>query len=202
MDLPPDASIEDEPDADDGTSFPGIWTFIAFDCTSFGLFFTVFMSERLSQAALFDASAKHLDVRLGLANTLILITSSYLVALAVAAVRRGDLGDVRRKLMFGIGVGALFAVLKVAEYSTKIVGGITPQTNAFFGYYFGLTGLHFIHYAAGMIVLLVMLSRARAARAVNASLTRWMISGGVFWHMVDLLWIFLFPMLYLLGRVR
>lgn len=199
------ASVADQPEADEpssSSSFPSIWTFIAIDCTSFGLFFAVFMWERMPHAALFDASADQLDVRFGLANTLILITSSYLIALAVAAVRRGDLDDVRRKLGLGIAVGAAFAVLKVAEYSLKIAGGITPQTNAFFGYYFGLTGVHFVHYAAGMIVLAVMLGRARRATTVDPGLAGLMISGGIFWHMVDLLWVFLFPMLYLLSRVQ
>jgi len=197
------ASVADQPEADEpSSSFPSIWTFIAIDCTSFGLFFAVFMWERVSQAALFDASADRLDVRFGLANTLILITSSYLIALAVAAVRRSDLDDVRRKLGLGIAVGAAFAVLKLAEYSLKIAGGITPQTNAFFGYYFGLTGVHFVHYAAGMIVLTVMLGRARRATTVDPGLAGLMISGGIFWHMVDLLWVFLFPMLYLLSRVQ
>lgn len=191
-------------DADEGpdSSFPSIWTFIAFDCTSFGVFFCVFMSERRHAAALYDASAHLLDVRLGLANTLILITSSYLVALAAAAARRGDLPATRRLLSGGILVGAGFAVLKLAEYTAKIADGITPQTNAFFGYYFALTGLHFLHYAAGMVVLLVLLRRARRATAAHAGLQHSVLSGGIFWHMVDLLWVFLFPMLYLIGAVR
>lgn len=201
--VPPPTFVAEPAEADEpSSSFPSIWTFIAIDCTSFGLFFAVFMWERMPQAALFDASAKLLDVRFGLANTLVLITSSYLVALAAAAARRGDLHDVRRKLGLGIGVGAAFALLKLTEYSLKIAAGITPQTNAFFGYYFGLTGVHFVHYAAGMIVLALMLGRARRASTVDPGLTSLMISGGIFWHMVDLLWVFLFPMLYLLGRVQ
>ena len=199
----PSAVVTDHAEADaPASSFPSIWTFIAIDCTSFGLFFAVFMWERRPQAALFDASADLLDVRFGLANTLILITSSYLVALAIAAMRRGDLDEVRRRLGLGIGVGAAFAVLKVAEYSLKISSGITPQTNAFFGYYFGLTGVHFVHYAAGMIVLTMMLGRARRATNIDPGLAGLLISGGIFWHMVDLLWVFLFPMLYLLSRVQ
>lgn len=187
---------------DAAASFPSIWTFIAFDCTSFGIFFCIFMSERLQDPALYDASAHQLDVRLGLANTLILITSSYLVALSAAAARRGDLPRLRRLLLGGIGVGAAFAIIKLTEYAAKIAGGITPQTNAFFGYYFGLTGLHFLHYVAGIVALLVTLRRARLAVTLDADLLRLISSSGLFWHMVDLLWVFLFPMLYLLGSVR
>lgn len=182
--------------------FPSIWTFIALDCATFGVLFGVFMSERLHDPAAYDASASLLDVRLGLANTLILITSSYLVALSVAAARRDDLPALRRLLLGGIVVGAGFAVLKLTEYAMKIAAGITPQTDAFFGYYFALTGVHFLHYVAGMLVLLVLLRRAQRVAAVDEGLTRAVLSGGIFWHMVDLLWVFLFPMLYLLGAVR
>jgi nitric oxide reductase NorE protein len=184
------------------SSFPSIWNFVAFDCTAFGMFFTVFMLERRPQAVAFDASSRLLDVRLGLLNTLVLITSSYLVALAIARARNLDLRNARRLLWGGLGIGAVFAVTKVVEYSLKLGAGITPQTDAFFGYYFGLTGIHFLHYAAGMIVLIVMLVRARQASAAEPALVRFMVSGGIFWHMVDLLWVFLFPMLYLLGRVQ
>lgn len=190
------------PDDNADASFPSIWTFIAFDCSSFGVLFCVFMSERLREPALYDASARLMDVRLGLANTLILITSSYLVALSAAAARRDELSGLRRLLLAGIVVGASFAALKLAEYEMKIAGGITPQTDAFFGYYFALTGLHFVHYAAGMVVLLILLRRAYRATAVDAELLRTVLTAGIFWHMVDLLWVFLFPMLYLLGAIR
>lgn len=190
-----------EPDPSTASSFPSIWNFVAIDCTFFGMFFTVFMFERRAQAAAFDTSSRLLDVRLGLLNTLVLITSSYLVALAIARARNLDLRNARRLLWGGVGIGAVFAVTKVVEYSLKLGAGITPQTDAFFGYYFALTGIHFLHYAAGMVVLIVMLVRVHQASAAEAGLVRFMISGGIFWHMVDLLWVFLFPMLYLLGRV-
>ncbi|WP_293397461.1 cytochrome c oxidase subunit 3 [Nevskia sp.] len=198
----PAAVDELKGEGDTSADPPAIWTFIVLDSASFAVFFAVFMAERLAQPALFDASSRLLDVRLGLTNTLILITSSWLVALAVAAGRRGDLRRLRAGLLGGILVGSAFAVLKLIEYITKLAGGITPQTNDFFGYYFCLTGIHFVHYLAGMIVLLVLLARARKSQAVDPELMGWAVSGGIFWHLIDLLWVFLFPLLYLLGRVK
>lgn len=179
---------------------PSIWALIAVDCLSFAIFFTVFMTERVKAPELFNQSARQLDVGIGLTNTLILITSSWLVALAVLAAQRGDLASVRRLLPAGMLVAAGFGGFKLFEYGSKIAHGITPLSSEFFGYYFALTGLHFLHYLIGMGVLIYMLIRTRKLTAGgDASYLNLMVSGGIFWHMVDLLWVFLFPMLYLLG---
>ena len=176
---------------------PSIWAFIVADTASFGIFFAVFMSERLGQPALYAQSARLLDRRLGLINTLILITSSWLVALAVAASRDGKMHQVRRLLPAGIAVGGCFGVIKVIEYTTKIEHGITPLTNDFFSYYFILTGVHFMHYLIGLAVLAVLTVRAFRPQPRDGGEDNWLESGALYWHMVDLLWIFLFPMLYL-----
>jgi nitric oxide reductase NorE protein len=174
---------------------PSILVFIAADIFSFILFFAVFMGERLAQPDLFARSSSLLDARLGLANTLILITSGWLVALATAATRRGDLAAARRFLWLAIGVGLGFAALKLIEYCGKFAEGITPLTNAFFGAYFIFTGVHFLHYVVGMALLVALAVMAR--RPLEAGLHRWIEGCALYWHMVDLLWIFLFPMLYL-----
>lgn len=178
---------------------PSIWSFVTADCIGFAIFFFVFMTERLKQPALFDASSRHLDVRVGLANTLILITSSWLVALAVQAARRGRFDQARRLLPAGLIVGCGFAVLKGFEYAAKIGAGITPLTDPFFMFYFVLTGVHFVHYLVGIVVLVVLVLKARGGGADEGKFAAWMESGGIYWHLVDLLWCFLFPMLYLLG---
>lgn len=182
--------------------FPSIWAFIAIDCIGFSIFFAVFMSERLKQAELFSISARTLDARLGLLNTLILISSGWLVALAAAAAQRGDVRKVVRRLIAAIAIGSGFAVFKIVEYSSKIAHGTTPLSNDFFGYYFALTGVHFLHYVIGMGVLIVTVRKwMRADESAESRLT-WIESGGIYWHMVDLLWVFLFPMLYLLGGAQ
>ena len=178
---------------------PSIWSFVTADCVGFAIFFFVFMTERLKQPALFDESSRHLDVRIGLGNTLILITSSWLVALAAQATRRGRFDRARRLLPLGLAVGCGFALLKGFEYGAKIKAGITPLTDPFFMFYFVLTGVHFVHYLVGIVVLAVLVVRLRSAGTDDVKFVTWMESGGIYWHLVDLLWCFLFPMLYLLG---
>lgn len=180
-------------------SSPSIWMFLAADSVCFGIFFLVFMVERLGQRALFAESAHLLDARLGLINTLILITGSWLVALAVTAGRRGEGQKTRRLLLAAISVSSCFAIIKIFEYTTKISAGITPMTNDFFTFYFALTGVHFVHYTIGMAVLIYLATVSVNRVGVDKRYAIWLESGALFWHLVDLLWMFLFAMLYLLG---
>jgi nitric oxide reductase NorE protein len=184
------AEVQDHPAA-------AIWTFITADVMAFGLFFLLFMIERAHTPGLFSRSAALLDSRLGLLNTLILVTSGWFTVLAVQAARRGDRGGVGRYLLLAFGVGAGFAVSKVAEYAGKISHGITMLSNEFFTFYFFLTGLHFLHFLVGMGVLAMLWLRVRR-EAPDGPMLGWIESGGIYWHMVDLLWIMLFPLLYLL----
>lgn len=175
----------------------GVWFFISADISMFALFFLLFMVERYKAAALFEQSRRLLDPALGVLNTLILLSSSWLVALAVHSARAGQREAVRRYLTLGMLVGAGFAVTKIYEYWHKISSGITLLTNDFFMFYFALTGLHFLHFAVGMGVLAVCLAKSRSD-AMDEHFVVWIESSGCYWHMVDLLWIVLFPMLYLL----
>lgn len=179
--------------------YPSIWMFVIVDSISFGIFFLVFMLERVGQNVLFAESALQLNPQLGLINTLILITSSWLVALAVAASRRGDGNLIRRRLVMAIVVASGFGIIKFFEYSAKISAGITPVSNDFFTFYFALTGIHLVHYAIGMVALIYLAFGANSQTASDQRYTAWLESGALFWHLVDLLWIFLFAMLYLLG---
>ncbi len=184
------------------TRTPAIWIFLALDCASFGLFFQVFMVERLDQAALFDASARQLDARLGFANACILITSSWLVAWATRTGMAGRVAEARRLLWTALAVGALFGVVKIWEYAEKISEGITVAANDFFVFYFALTGLHLLHYLAGMVLLAILATGPARAGDAAENLARykvWLTGGGLYWHMVDLLWIFIFSLLYLVG---
>lgn len=175
---------------------PGILTFIAADTANFILFFGYFMVERMQQPTLFARSAGLLDIRLGLLNTVILISSGWLVALAVEAARAGEGEKVRRCLLGAIVIGLCFGIVKAIEYAVKIAHGITPQTDAFFTFYYVFTGVHLLHYAIGLALLVATLARARR---IDAAFVGWITSCALFWHMVDLLWVFLFAMLYLQG---
>ena len=175
----------------------GIWFFIAGDLCLFTVIFVLFMTGRMEAPAEFERSRETLHLGLGLVNTLVLITSSYFMARAVVASRHRFRAQAVRNLSLALGIGSIFAVVKVFEYGSKLNVGISPVTNDFFMYFFVLTGLHFLHYLGGMVALLVTLVRARKTE-LNSGYTRWIESVGVYWHMVDLIWIFLFPMLYLL----
>ena len=181
---------------------PPIWIFLALDCASFGLFFIVFMAERMAQPALFDASAQQLDARLGFLNACILITSSWLVAWATRVGVAGQIALARRLLGAALGVGACFGVVKVLEYAHKIGEGITIAANDFFIFYFALTGIHLVHYLVGMVVLAILAagpSKTGSAEERERRYRGWLVGGGLYWHMVDLLWIFIFSLLYLVG---
>jgi len=172
----------------------GIWFFIAGDLCLFTVIFLLFMTARIHAPAVFGRSRQSLHVGLGVVNTLVLITSSFFMARSVVASRHDCRARVVRNLSLALGIGSIFALVKLFEYGSLFQAGISPVTNAFFMYYFALTGLHLLHYFGGMVALLVTLVRARA----GGLSTRWIESVGVYWHMVDMIWIFLFPMLYLL----
>lgn len=177
---------------------PGVLVFIIADMIVFCMLFAGFMIERRAQLAVFDQSAATLDVRLGVLNTLILVTSGLFVALAVHAARDGRRRAARIWLLASFGVGAGFGVTKLVEYSSKIGHGITMHTNDFYMFYYALTGAHFLHFLGGMVALATLWFLA-GREPVNGRLFGLIESGALYWHMVDLLWIFIFPMLYLLG---
>lgn len=176
----------------------GFWVFIAADMCLFAMLFVVFLTARSENVGQFEFARKAMAPSLGLVSTLVLITSSYLAARAVVAARARDSELVVRNLCLAIGVGSLFAVIKAFDYGSKFAAGIGPATNDFYTYYFALTGLHLLHYLVGMTALTISVRRARTG-PVGAAFTRWIESVGVYWHMVDVIWIFLFPMFYLLG---
>ena len=176
----------------------GIWTFIFIDMIVFSLFFFVYLSERLRLPGVFAASQGHLDPKFGLANALILLTSSLFVAEAVAAARLGKAALVRTRLALALACGAMFAVSKLTEYSGKFAAGITPVTNSFYSLYFLLTIIHFLHVLAGMVFIAHCMARTRAETGQPGYLPK-LENTGLFWHFVDLLWLFLFPLVYLAG---
>ena len=145
---------------------------------------------------LFAESQAKLDIPIGVINTLLLLTSSLAVVTGVRAIRHG--AQKLAPAMFAIAFlcGAGFGFDKYLEYSEKIAIGITPGTNNFFMYYYILTGLHMFHVLIGMGVLVFMYVQARKPD-MTARRFGYIEGGGCFWHMVDLLWIVLFPLIYL-----
>jgi len=175
---------------------PGVWVFILADMAAFALFFLLFTLGRIGAPDLFEHGRRTLNVGLGLANTLILLTSSWAMVQAVAAARVADRIRTVRFLWLTLAVGSGFAVSKIAEYAAKAQAGISMLTNDFYMYYFVLTGIHFFHFLIGCAAIAVTLTKART-QLIDGRFRVWIESVGCYWHMVDLLWIMLFPLLYL-----
>jgi nitric oxide reductase NorE protein len=186
---PPDRRIPGE---------TGTWVFLFGDMLVFGAFFATFMVERAKAPEVFDVSRKTLHLGVGLTNTLVLLTSSLLVVVALGALRSGASKIARSALLAALACGAIFLGLKVFEYHSLVTAGHGVGANHFYLYYFILTGVHLLHVCVGMAVLTVLLA---ATRPPELSATRLAVveGGACFWHLVDLLWIVLFPLLYLVA---
>ena len=176
----------------------GIWVLILGDMVVFGILFGTYLYYRAEDVSLFTTSQQILNTTYGLVNTLLLLFSSLLVVMSVSAVRQNRPQPAPRLLLGAIACGVAFSVLKIFEYHQKIDLGITPQTNSFYMFYFFLTGLHWFHLLLGLGVLTYMYFSARRL-ALDAKQFAWFEGCGCFWHMVDLLWIVLFPLLYLMN---
>jgi len=176
----------------------GVWFFILADMSAFALFFLVFMAGRAAAPADYEAARSMLDLRFGLANTLILLTSGAFMAKAAREAQAGHWPRSRRFLYLTLASGLPFGISKVLEWKAKVAHGIGLTTNEFFTYYFVLTGVHFLHFVIGVAVLVVMIGLAGRQDKPEPARLRWIEAGGIYWHMVDLLWIVLFAMLYLL----
>ncbi len=175
----------------------GVWTFIIADMAAFALFFIVFTVGRMAAPAMYEEARQHLDASIGLLNTIILLTSSLFLVRAVEAARAENRAGTKLNLVLTLLIGLCFAVTKIIEYRAKGAAGIGLTTNEFFTYYFVFTGIHFLHYIIGVGALMMMLAKAQSD-PLDTRFRTWIESVGCYWHMVDLLWIMLFPMLYLL----
>ena len=175
----------------------GIWVFVGADMFFFAVLFVSFMLERAKATDVFESSRQLLNQDIGGINTLILLTSSWFVVLAVRAAKRGQLDKIASFLLPGILCGLAFIVSKAFEYGAKFKAGLNPLSNDFFMLYFALTGLHLMHVIAGSVVLTIFYRRAKKNSGKGIVINN-LEAGGIYWHMVDLLWIMLFPLLYLL----
>jgi nitric oxide reductase NorE protein len=177
----------------------GVWVFILGDLLIFGYIFTVFLAYRAHHSAVFASSQRHLNVDFGVTYTLILLTSSIFVVRAMSLIRAGDRQRAPRYVLVAMACGLAFAVIKLFEYSTKLHAGITPKTNDFYLFYFFLTGLHLAHVLLGMGVLTALWFLARrAGTPAMGNNMRYAEGCACYWHMVDQLWLIIFPLIYLL----
>lgn len=175
----------------------GVWVFIIGDMLVFAAFFVSYLLERADDAAVFASSQRELNQWFGLANTLVLLTSSLLVVYGIRSFQKRS-GSVASPALFAaaIACGVGFCLLKGFEWWAELSHGSTPATNDFFMMYFLMTGVHLFHVLVGIGVLFFLFATSRKAEVADSRIA--VAEGGAcFWHMVDLLWIGVFTLVYL-----
>lgn len=176
----------------------GIWLFLASEVMLFGALFASYIMLRVG-AVDWPRGATYLNIPLATLNTVVLISSSITVVLAWAASMKRDFGKYRLYMGLTILAGLVFLVVKYFEYTAKFHHGYWPRTNTFLAIYFTLTGLHGLHVVGGMLVNGYLWGPgAKLFKTDPVHFTNRVENAGLFWHLVDLVWIFLFPILYLL----
>ena len=174
-----------------------IWFFILAEMLAFAVFFASYAFARAGDPELFNLYQQTLDRNAGALNTVLLITGSWFVVLAVQAAHRDDQPAISRNILLGFLCGGGFLVVKVLEYADKFGAGISMSTNTFYMFYISLTFFHFMHVILGMVILAVIWLQARQGAYTSQS-ANGLESGAAYWHMVDLLWIILFPLVYVM----
>jgi cytochrome c oxidase subunit 3 len=194
-----------------GASQLGMWVFIAQEILFFGGLFLVYTVYRFTYPAAFAQASHHLDVTLGCINTAVLIGSSLTMALAVHGAQLGRRWTQVFFLIFTIVLGSVFLGIKAIEYGHKFhehlvpgptflfPGGDAQHAQIFFSLYFVMTGLHALHMVIGIAILGVLTFMAWRGAYDGAYYSPVELTG-LYWHFVDIIWIFLFPLLYLIGR--
>jgi nitric oxide reductase NorE protein len=174
----------------------GIWVFVLGDMTVFALFFGTFMYSRGKNPTVFARDHAELHLALGTVNTVLLLTSSLFVALAVQRVLGGRRDGTWRLIAGALCCGAGFVVVKAVEWTALFTAHKGVGSGEFFSYYFMFTGIHLLHVLIGMAVLSRLIVVVRQAEFTDKQ-ARLCETGGIFWHMVDLLWVVLFALFYL-----
>jgi len=174
----------------------GLWILIFGEMSFFAALFASYLLALRGDPAGFVAGQAELSRAIGVANTVLLLTSSLFVARGVGAARAGDVRLAPRWFAAALACGLGFIVFKAIEYAELFARGIAADDHPFFSYYFALTALHLGHVliGSGLLAALVRASRRGLVKPLHLALAE---SAGCFWHMVDLLWIVLFPLLYL-----
>lgn len=195
----------------------GMWVFLATEILIFGALFTGLAVYRVLYPISFEVASEHLNWEIGGINTVVLLGSSLTMALAVHAAHTGQRGRAVVCLLLTAGLGALFMALKALEYYLDYRDGLIPSTawgfrpeawldagadpgqvKLFLMFYYIMTGLHAVHLTIGIGVVLVIATLAAQGRYTPEYYTPVEVSG-LYWHFVDVVWIFLLPMLYLIG---
>jgi cytochrome c oxidase subunit III len=189
-------TVETRPDTGLANGKLGIWLFLASEVMLFGALFSTYIILRVGAT---EWPHGELNIPLGAVNTVILICSSVTMVLAWASLKMHEWGKHRLYLLTTVALALVFLVNKYFEYSAHFANGEGPSHTTFLAIYFTMTGLHGLHIIGGMIVMLYLLGPGAKLWKTNPDqFTNRIEYTGLYWHFVDLVWIFLFPVLYLL----
>jgi cytochrome c oxidase subunit 3 len=187
----------------------GMWTFLATEILFFGGMFLSYITYRSTYPNAFAEASKHTIVLFGTLNTAVLLTSSLTMVLAVRAIQENDVKGLIRYLVFTIALAGAFLVIKGLEYHQDLEeqlwpgphfkAGLPPQAQIFWFLYWAMTGLHALHVTIGIGVLSCLAILARQGK-FSAAYYNPVDVGALYWHFVDIVWIFLYPLLYLINR--
>lgn len=194
-------TVEERPDTGLTNAKLGIWIFLASEVMLFGGLFSAYVFLRLAApAGDFEYWGNKLSVPMATVNTLVLISSSVTVIMSWASLKLKDFEKYKLYMGLTLLCSFIFLVIKYFEYTGKFHHGIFPSSSTFMGIYFTITGLHGLHIIGGIIVMGYMwLPVGRKMWKTNPEMfTNRVEVAGLYWHFVDLVWIFLFPILYLL----
>ena len=189
----------------EGAKF-GMWLFLFTEILLFGGLFILYSAYRAKYPLEFHDAGRHLNVVIGVGNTLILLTSSLTIAFSITAIQKGERKASILCLAGTIVLGAVFLVNKYIEWSGEIGRGLYPNSpilsqrpkgdQIFFGLYYSMTGLHGLHVFAGIVVLSIMLILTIRGTISKFDFNK-LENAGLYWHLVDVIWIFLLPLFYL-----
>jgi cytochrome c oxidase subunit 3 len=186
----------------------GMWLFIFTELLLFGGLFVVYSVYRYLNPDAFHLAAEELNTTIGAINTILLLVSSMTIAMSTSTLQYKKKGATQALLIITVVIGVIFLVNKYFEWGVKFEHGIYPGSEhllndfsqgeiLFFGLYFVMTGLHALHIIIGLIIILVASYRIHKG-TVNENRAALLENAGLYWHLVDLIWIFLFPLFYLL----
>jgi len=172
-----------------------MWVFVLFEALVFTSYFTVYVVRRTQSFDLFLQSQAHLDLRVGVFNTLALLLSSWSVARCVQAAREGLYRAALHNAYLTILAGFVFLVSKVLEWATEIGRGFSFTTDEFFSFYYFLTAIHFLHLLIGFVFLGVAVHQITSPARRSQELVE---TCATYWHTVDFLWVLIFALLYVM----
>jgi nitric oxide reductase NorE protein len=172
---------------------PDMWAFVLFETLVFTAYFGFYLFYRTQNPELFLHSQARLDLRIGVFNTLVLLLSSWSVARCVQSARAGAYRPAVKDAFITAFFGLVFLVSKVFEWARQVHMGNGFTSDEFFTYYFGLTGIHFVHLLVGFVVLGVVVYQLRSPARRSQELVE---TCATYWHTVDFLWVLIFALLY------